>query len=429
MKKGFLRQHYHWVVFAVLFIGFFCTIGLENIRTSIFLIPVCEAFGISRGVFALATSIKSTVAVFSNMAFGFLYQKLGYRKMSTFGILVVGFSFLLCGLSKNVLLFYAASAIMGSVECCVTFALTSRAITEWFNRSRGLILGIVMAGSGLGGSVFSLLFSGVIDSHSYREAYFLAAGLLALAAVLIFLFARDNPESIGLEPYGGSGSFVSKKSKSLPYQGIPVSYLRKKPVFYLALASVLLMALGVYCMLSIISPHVQDQGLGPAFAATAQSIAFFAMAAAKIAEGALSDRFGTRKVLTVCLLLGSVGEIIFARAVGQGAIIFSVLLYAFAISIPAVMVPLYAADLFGSMDYSVILGLFFSVISFNNIIVSPLTNFSYDLLGSYSAALTVASALLLASALLTQLVYRRVKKLRAVYEAESSARAETPIGG
>ncbi len=421
MKKGFLRQHYHWVVFAVLFIGFFCTIGLENVRSSSFLIPVCEAFGITRGVFALATSIKCIVAVFSNMAFGFLYHKFGYRKMATVGILIVAFSFVLSGLAGNIYVFYVAAAVMGSAECCVTFALTSRVIAEWFNRSRGLILGIVMAGSGLGGSVFSLLFNNVIERSGYKPAYYLGAAFLAAAALLVLFFGRDDPASMGLEPFGGKNAFVGKKKGSVPYKGIPIGYLRSKPVFYLSLASVFLMALGVYCMLSIISPHVRDQGLSPTFAATAQSVAFFAMAGAKVLEGALCDRFGARRVLTVCLLLGVAGEFLFARAFSSWLIILSVLLYAFAISIPAVMVPLYAEDLFGSLDYSVILGLFFSMISFNNIIVSPLTNFSYDLLGSYSAALTVASACLLVSSLLIQLVYGRVKALREAYEAEYAA--------
>ncbi len=420
MKSSFLRRHYHWVIFVTLFTGFFCSIGLSNVRTSIFMIPVCEGLGVSRGVFSLSTSIHSVAAVFSNMFFGFLYCRLGYRKMSSLGIFVVALSWALCGFSKNIYWLYFASAIMGSVDCCVSMALTSRAITEWFNRARGLLLGIVMAASGLGGSLFSLIFSKIIRQHSFRQAYFLGSIILALTSLLVFLLVRNSPKDMGLEPFGGNGSFEKKKAKNVSYAGLPVSFLRKRPFFYLALGSIFLMSLGVYSMLSIVAPHVQDQGLGSDFAAKAQSVSFFAMAVVKILEGFLSDKLGARKVLTLALFAGAAGVLLFANAKSESAVIIAVLLYSFTISIPSVMIPLYAADLFGRLDYSVILGLFFSMISASSIINYPMINFSYDLLGSYTPALTVGAGLLLLSIFFMQLVYRRALKLREIYAAETN---------
>ena len=72
---------------------------------------------------------------------------------------------------------------------------------NWFQSHLGVVTGIVMAASGVGGSALSLVLSGIMESAGWRASLLFAAGLLAAVAVMIFFVMKDRPEELGLQPY------------------------------------------------------------------------------------------------------------------------------------------------------------------------------------------------------------------------------------
>lgn len=75
-------------------------------------------------------------------------------------------------------------------------------IVKWFDRHRGLAIGVTGAGMTMGISASPLLLDGLIKEFDWRGAWQVTAALaLGYAAVSLLLF-RDNPEACGLMPDG-----------------------------------------------------------------------------------------------------------------------------------------------------------------------------------------------------------------------------------
>jgi len=69
--KDKIRQNYHWIIAATLFIELAIYGGLAN-NGGLFILPVTEAFDISRGTFSLVSSVRSLVSFFALLISGFL---------------------------------------------------------------------------------------------------------------------------------------------------------------------------------------------------------------------------------------------------------------------------------------------------------------------------------------------------------------------
>ncbi len=83
MKK--IRQHYHWIVVSVGCLEMLIFGGLLNCF-SVFIIPICEEFGVARSSYALADMPYYIVCTVSTMLSGFLFQRFGYKRVSTIGL-------------------------------------------------------------------------------------------------------------------------------------------------------------------------------------------------------------------------------------------------------------------------------------------------------------------------------------------------------
>ena len=157
-----IRKHYHWAIALVVLIELAVFSGILNNIIGLHLIPVTEDLGISRGSFSLAFSIRPLLGFFSTLFSGVLFVKHGYRKLASIFLLVAAIAFGLLGISQNFLMLAIASAILGLSEGFCTTAAASRMVNTWFHSHQGMILGLVTASTGLGGSLFSVVLSRTI---------------------------------------------------------------------------------------------------------------------------------------------------------------------------------------------------------------------------------------------------------------------------
>ena len=99
-------------------------------------------------------------------------------------------------IGKNGCIVAAGGAAMG-------YPPNSAIVANWFERRRGLAMGITFAGNGFGLFFFPKLSQVLIDAVGWRTAY-LYLGLLVLLLVLPMnlLFSRFRPEEKGLTPDG-----------------------------------------------------------------------------------------------------------------------------------------------------------------------------------------------------------------------------------
>ena len=133
---------------------------------------------------------------------GFLTDRIGARFVITTCGLILGLGVLLMGTVNTLLmscLFYAIAGLGATGMWAPIITLVQR----WFSpHRRGLTLGILSTGYGLGFATMGVAFPWIVSHFNWRYTwYFLGAGALVMVLVNGFLL-RSDPEKSGYLPGG-----------------------------------------------------------------------------------------------------------------------------------------------------------------------------------------------------------------------------------
>jgi len=423
LKRGWLRRHYHWVIFAVIFVHYFIMAGMSNNTYSLYTIPVSEDLGISRSAFSLSSALGSIPAFFGNLIFAYFYNRYGFRKMAVIGLVLSGVMFNLYSITNTVFVFYVGACLMALLSVFYSNAGIARLIPDWFHRHQGLVLGLVFAASGVGASTMSVVLSSIITKYSWRMSYRVTGFLYLVLAVLILVFVRSKPADMGLQPLGDAHEAQAERKKHArktvkEWDGIPLNVLVKRPYFYLTLLCLFLVTFMTYTVYPTFVPHMQDQGMTQAQAAQVQSLMFLFLSAAKILEGWLSDRICARRVMFLCITCGIVSAILLAEVQTSGMAIAGAAVHSLALTVSTIMLPVLTADLFGRHSYGTILGIVLATIRLATGTAPTVSNAFFDATGSYTGIYYIIAADGAVAMVLFFIVFRASEKERKALKEE-----------
>ena len=387
--KGYLRKHYHWVIALVVLLEMFAYVGILNNINGLYLIPVTGELGISRGDYSLAFSAKALVGALSVVVSGPLLRRFGYRKMAALFLGVAAAAFLVLSVSRNLFMLYLGVTMIGICEGSCLTASAAFIIGKWFRKYHGSVLGFVTAATGIGGSATCILLTGIINGAGWRQSYVVCGILTAAVGVLIALLIRDEPERLGLRPFG-EGERIRIKEKQRKgterWHGFTLTQLTRMPVFYLTVLEIFLSCLCLYIAFYVIVPYLQSRGFTPEEAASMQSVMLLGMAAFKLLSGVLSDWIGAKSAVGLCLAATTVSFYLLIRADSVASGILAVVVFALALPMTTVAIPLLTASLFGYRAHNTTNGFFLALPAAAAMIASPLTNTVFDRTGSYIPA-------------------------------------------
>ncbi len=408
-----IKKHYHWVIAAVALLQLFFHSGAGNNFTSLHLIPVSEYLGISRGDFSVAYSMKNLVAMLLTFVSGAIIHKFGYRRVAGFGMFLAAASYLLLafGLQSYPLLFLYCGMI-GVTNALSSTSAVTLIISNWFHRHKGLVLGFVSAATGLGGSILCLVQTAAMEAFTWRASFAVCAIGVFLGGLMIFVFIRNKPEEMGLVPLGEGEEVIAKKKRvsQEARAGLSMEQLFRRPSFYLMIVLTFLTCLCTYMLFLVVVPHLRDQGLNATEAAMVNSFLMLGLAAFKFLTGVLVDKIGAKKVQLISMSILACGLVLFSFTKNVYLAFFSATVFAACLPLVTIMVPLLAFSLFGYKAQAQYTGIFMGMISGASMIGSILTNYLFDLLGSYTPGLLGSAALSLALIPLYLILYRLTER-------------------
>lgn len=418
---SWIKQRYHWIIALIMLIELAIVGGILNNYTSLYVIPVTLDLGLSRGEFSLAVSAKSVVSFLLIMFSGGIYLRFGTKKPLFVGLLIMAAAIALLSRSQNLTTFTIGCALVGISEALCATAAVARIIGNWFNRFHGTVLGLVSASTGYGGSIMCILLSNVIQSSGWRTSYMVAAFLILAVALFVLLLIRGRPEDINLSPYGMDYKPEKKKHRQEDdhWEGYTMAELVRKPIFYFTIVILFLSACSIYLSFSMIVPHLQDQGLSVSDAASVNSVFLVLFAIFKFVFGALGDIIGAKKVSILCSVFGAIGLYFLADATSITTAMIGISIYAMAIPVLTILIPLLTYPLFGYRSHSASLGIFMAMASLGSLVAQPIANLVYDKVGSYTPVFYFAAALSLVVAGLFALLFLLCTKARAKYECKT----------
>lgn len=413
-RNGFIYNHYHWVVAVLLGLMLFVHGGSQNNFLALHTVPITEHLAISRGDFTLAYGLKGIVAMASTFVSGFVISKCGVRRMATLGLLMTAGAYVIFALAGDLGMVALGSILIGlSYGFCTTSAAVM-VVRIWFHRYEGTVLGVVTAATGIGGSVLSVLQAAAMEAGSYRSSLYLAAGLMTVIAVLLFLLVRNRPEEIGLVPLG-EGERIKKRPKEsqVSYQGLPMKELWRQPAFWLMLFCVVLSNFGLYLAFNVVRDFFIDCGISVARATGLYSAMMLILTGTKLLSGFLCDKWGSRLVNMLCVGFGVVSLVAFGLTYNFGMAIAAVLLYTVSLPLMTLLGPLVASNLFGYRAYTQYTGVVVSAVSLSSLSASYVTNAIYDAFQSYRPSFWLAAVLTAVSGVLFLILYKMADKLKA----------------
>ena len=393
-----IKKHYHWMITALILLEMAVYGGIVNNLLPLYLIPVTEELGISRGSFSLGMSIHSFLSFFSTFFSGVVLLKFGYRKLVAAALAVMALGLAVLGGSGSLAVLVLGATLMGLGEGFCSTAPASRMVNAWFRRCQGMVLGLVTAATGLGGSLFSVILARVIDASGWRKGYLLSALVALLTGVLLLLLIRNRPADMDLRPFGEGSSHGKKPKKETRdhWAGYEARDIYRKPTFYLMILVVFLSCCCTYVAFSVVVPHLQDCGMTAQEAARVQSVMLLALAAAKFICGALSDVLGAKAINLICMIATVVGLVLFAEVGGMPMAMAAAVVYSVSLVLTTITVPLLSSSLFGYHAQGSIIGIFMALVPAASVITNPIVNSVYDRIGSYRPIFRVGALVSLA---------------------------------
>lgn len=198
-----------WWIVLVSIAGLSFSTGTMIVYTfGVFAKPLASELKSSRSSIALAISILDLVVTCAAPFAGRLVDRYGARGVIVTSLVglsacLVGFSFVQPPLWH----FYLLFALAGLVGVATTPVTYSRVVANWFDRKRGLALGLTNSGIGLGAFIAPSLAQFLIERGGWRLAYLgLAAACLLVAVPIVWIFLRATPQEVGLLPDGRTPS-------------------------------------------------------------------------------------------------------------------------------------------------------------------------------------------------------------------------------
>ncbi|MFO1417465.1 MAG: MFS transporter [Methylotetracoccus sp.] len=363
----------------------------------IILVSLEREFGWSRESITLAVSVNMLLFGLAGPFLGRLMDVYGPRRIAlgTVGLIAVGTAGTLwMRESWQMILLWGVVVGLGSGG--PSMIMGAAVANRWFVARRGLALGVLGAAMSAGQLVFTPFLMRLNLDQSWRAAtLFTAAAMGVVVLPLAWAFLRDDPGTLGLEPYGATGQAPAR----LEPDAHPMRAAVRSPAFWL-----LALSFGI-CGLTtsgLFQTHLITHGVEHGFPEMTMAASLGVMGAADIfgtvGSGWICDRFGARWPLAGYYVLRGASLLVLPLVDSTGELLAFSVVYGlnWLSTVPATSAM--AADLFGKANIGVVFGWIFFSHQVGSAVAAYGASFLRTMLGDYTLAFIMAGALALIGA-------------------------------
>ena len=301
---------------------------------------------------------------------------------------------MLFSVSGSLWMFYLVGAAIGLFgTSCVSLCANVIVQTSYSSEQASSLLGFVMAGSGVGGMILSLVLPGILDRLGWRMAYRLLA-VCWLVLVLGAWVLNGRQET--------AGAVGNRKAVA---GGMTREEALKSPEFYLMIVSIVIYTAG--CGIQQQLPSLLE-GLqfSAAQVGVMMSVMTASLAVGKIVQGMLYTNMGIVKGGTIITVLFGAG---FLLLMSPSMAYPGLVSLAFGMGIVTTLMPTVTRFVFGAREFAAIWGILATASSVGAFASTPVWGIVYDTWGNYDPAM-IAMIPLLVAALVTMLLALRSRK-------------------
>jgi MFS family permease len=303
-----------WVVVATSALGLlFGAFPIVVSSFPFFFQAYLREFHESRANLALSLTIHNVFAALLATWTGRLADRLGARTVILTGLGLLGLVLLSAKtIGASIWHLYAFYATLGLVSDATTSVPYGLLVSRWFNRRRGLALGLTMTGLGLGAIIMPLVVRQLIGGYGWRSAFAIVGlAVLIVPMPVVGWFLSEPPHAMRISPDG-------EVARS---EGLAWPEIRGAPSYWLMVAAFVLAAASISACMAHMAQLFADRGASSAAAAIAVSTGGLALLAGRAGGGFFLDRFfGPHVAMCFFLLSGAGMAFLLMGATGVSAL-------------------------------------------------------------------------------------------------------------
>ena len=291
--------HRAWGVAAVAFVALVGAAGFRS-TPGVLLVPL-EADGFSRETVSLAVSINLVLFGLTAPFAAALMERFGIRRVVSCALALTAAGSGLTTLMTSgwqLVALWGVLVGLGTGSMALVFAATIA--NRWFTTRRGLVTGVLTAGSATGQLVFLPLLSTLVERHGWRSAS-LTVSAAALAVVpLVLLLLRERPSDLGLLPYGATVAVPPPPAAGSPARAAlgALRFASSRPAFWLLVGGFAICGATTNGLVGThFIPAAHDHGMPMTTAASLLALVGVFDVVGTIASGWLTDRTDSRVLL------------------------------------------------------------------------------------------------------------------------------------
>jgi len=327
---------------------------------------------------------------------GRLQDKFGPRRVATVGSILVGVGLTACGFAYTpfwMMVGYCVNGF-GNGMC---YSTTIPACVKWFPpEKRGMVTGIVVAGTGVASGYFSPLADWLLGSYGIPRTFMVLGAGIFVVLIVLSQTVKNPPE--GYMPACAPGA-PPKPYNRLAADEIGWPEIVKQPTF----VKLWLMYLGAASAGLMIMAHIAT--IAKTQAAWEKGfylVIVYAVfnATSRLVAGYLSDRYGRLRIMLIIFVVQMVNMALFIFYVTPTALVIGTAVIGMAYGAAFALFPLATADFFGVKNLGGNYGLLITSWGFAGLVGPLAAGWAVDVTGRYGSAYVISVVLLAMAAIL-----------------------------
>lgn len=401
---------YGWIVSGGATLAYFFTNGVAFYLPQNLFPRLIEDFGLSVAQVSLAGAVTFMVGGLTAPLAGLLIDRYGAVRVLKVGILLLALSTSLYPFTTALWQLYVLHMVFGLTMVTAGLMINVVLLSNWFHVKRGMVIGILVAGSSLAGFLLPNMISWLVahPDYGWRWGFGLAAALVWLLPVpAVLLFMKEKPADVGQFP---DGLPEPPKGHGDP-AALPGVTLREA----MRTTTLWALALGSFCLwfsITAVNSQItifleQEAGLPIRQATLLYSLVLGFSVGGKFLFGWLADHWPKQRVMILaslvmlagCLLLFRLppGELALTTSVPQLAVF--TLVYGLGFGGAFTMIQLVCIASFGQRELGRILGLVIFIDTMGAVLGIAGVGFLKDFTGSYLVPFAIVTLVALIGAI------------------------------
>ena len=340
----------------VVFLSTGLSVGMAQYAFGEFAGPLKEQFGWSQTQLNLSLAFSFISGLLAPFV-GNLSDRIGIRPVMFVSLLLIAAGFLLRPFITELWHWYLFSSLVYAGFPGATIMPAGKMVGLWFPKTRGRVMGAVVAGNNFGGVTMPPLAAAIIAALSWEMAY-VTFGLImaALGSVALFVIVEDE-NNIENEMNRTGRADQAHVARAAARAGFTVKQALKNRNFWLVMIGLVAATFTYQGVLTQLRQHFEESGFAPAVATTAVSVIAGMGIFSKLAFGRASEKITARTATIISVALQAVGVFVIASADATPLLWVGIFIFGTGFGGLGALIVLVVQEAFGMKEFGGIMGL------------------------------------------------------------------------